>query len=285
MAGIPPLDTATSIATLGNQCVELAKYLPKTNSQIGAECTDLIFKELSKDESIPYMDRLFIANNVKQIIKHSKNQRNIMEIANQYLSKKQNDIKTKINIDWFDLFLEECKTISNEQIQQIWGKVLSEECLNPNSIRKTFLFMLKTLDKDVAEAFQKLNNCSIQLIDGGNGEVINNELYILQNDCQSILSVEDILLLEENRLIALCDFNNYAHNFNSENVFIKYFDRKLKLTLPKDDTEKDYILCHGEVSYTRNGETLCNIIQRNKNDDFWIYLCNHLKDYKYEIIS
>lgn len=288
MAGISPLDTATEIAELGTKCVGLAKFLPKTYGQIGTEYTDLILKEFIKDASIPYMDRLCIANNIKQIIKYSKNQKNIMEIADKYLSGEcKKDSYTQIDPDWFDLFLEECKIISNEQIQEIWGKVLSEECLNPNSVRKNFLFMLKTLDKDVAKAFQKLNDCTIQVADNKNNIEISNELFVLPNDFQKMLSVKDILLLQENGLISLCDFGEYAHSFNYDVIYINYFDRKLKLTLSVNKEDKKYHFCHGKVVYTSNGKTLSNIIQRNKNDNFWTYLCNHLRDaqYDYEIIS
>lgn len=246
MAGIPSLDTATTIAELGNKCAGLTQFLPKTYNQIGIECTELIFKDISKDESIPYEDRITMVNGIKQIIKHSKNQRNIIEIANKYLSGCKNNSDTKIAPDWFDLFLEECKTISDGKIQEIWSNVLIEECLNPNSVRKSFLFMIKTLDKNVAEAFQKLNNCSIQFVDDKNNEIINNELYVLPNDFQDILSVEDIELLEESGLISLCDFGNFSHHFDSENICINYFDRKLRLTLNASDKEGDYYLCHGK---------------------------------------
>ncbi len=287
MTGIPPLKAATEIAELGNKCAGLTQFLPKSYNQIGVECIDLIFKELSKDGSIPIADRVGIVCRIKQIIKYSKNQRNIIEIADKYLSECKKDSNNKIDSDWFDLFLEECQTISNEKIQEIWSNVLIEECLNPNSVRKSFLFALKTLDKDVAESFQSLNDCSIQFVDDKDNEIINKELYIIPNDFQKILSVENIMLLEESGLITLCDFGNYSYHFNTENIFIKYFDRKIKLTLPINDASNDYVFCHGKVSYTKNGKTLCNIIQNTKNDNFWIYLCDHLRDseYNYEIIS
>lgn len=275
MTGVPHLDTATRIATLGNKCAELTKYLPKTSSQIGAECTDLIFKELSKDESIPYMDRLYIVNNVKQIIKHSKNQRNIMEIADKYLSCAQNSSNNKIKSDWFDLFLEECKTISNEEIQEIWGKLLAEECINQNT-RKDFLFLLKTMEQSTAEAFQKLNNYTCQII--GNNEIINNILCLYPNNLpDNSLSFDDLEELKDSKLINIKEMYSCGFQFSDcDYVIIKYFNHRFKIKL------KDNKIFLGKVEYTSNGKTLSNIIERKEQKEYIDYLKSYVFN-NYEI--
>ncbi len=129
------LATAQSVATLGKECASLTSYLPKSYKAIGRECTEAIFKQLSQDNTIPYEDRIFITSHIRQIIKHSQNQRNIMEIANKYLSTPKQDEPKPLDDDWFDMFLEECKTISNIEVQEIWGKFLQKNVKERISLR------------------------------------------------------------------------------------------------------------------------------------------------------
>ncbi len=273
------LTKAHSIATLGQECVTLANYLPKRHEVIGRECTEIIFKQLSQDETIPYDDRLFIAANIKQIIKHSQNQKSILEIADKYLSTTKISNTQSIDEDWFDLFLEECKTISNKDIQEFWGKILAEECQNPSSIKKKFLLTLKTLDKSTAEAFQKLNNLTAQIItpDG----VIDNVTYLYINEIPTeLLSLDDLLKMEECELIRISDFGYNSYSFKKYDcnyVYLKYFNTKIKVYLDDYNGHKhDRKLFVGNVSYTTNGEVLSKVIDSIEQKLYIDYLIKDL---------
>lgn len=79
------------------------------------------------------------------------------------------DGEKKFSIDWFVRFFEEAGSISDEDIQELWAKVLAGEIENPGSFSLRTLDVLRSLSKYEAEIFQRLASYSIN-----NG----NECYI-----------------------------------------------------------------------------------------------------------
>lgn len=279
------LATAHSVATLGNECATLVSYLPKSYKAIERECIESIFNQISQDESIPYVDRLHIVTQIPQLIKHSKNQKTIMEIANKYLSIENDETITHqpIDEDWFDYFLEESKIISTSNAQEIWGKILAEECKNPNSIRKSLIFTLKTLDKSTANSFQKLNNLSFELITS-NG-IIESALCIFPKELPLMnLTYEELLDLKSTGLIDINEF--YSHGYKlpkHETSYIRYFDEKITIDL-LDDEYNDLLL--GYVFFTENGNILSKIIEKEKQPELINYVMNKISShYKVQTIQ
>ena len=69
----------------------------------------------------------------------------------------------KISFDWFMRFFEEARNISDEQVQDLWAKVLAGEIKSPGSFSLRFIETLKTLSKDEAEILQEISSYTVAL--------------------------------------------------------------------------------------------------------------------------
>lgn len=269
MDGLP---TAHDIAKLGQECAKLTTYLPKSYKAISRELVQTVFEKVIEDSSIPYADRIALASNIDRIVKHYKNQQDILEKANKYLTKENPNLEQTINEDWFDLFLEECKTTSDEQMQEIWSKLLAEECENPNSIRKDLLFSIKIMDPTVAKCFEKINNMIFTMMVFTDDALIDSDelIYIDMGQIKPFLSVPELAELEDKGLISNSS-DRYTLHFNPpiDKIIIAYQGLQLTFT----STEKMYKLFCGTSILTHNGMRLSKIIQKNTlaNKDYYIH--------------
>jgi len=266
------LSNASSIAKLGQECATLTSYLPKPYPTIGKECAEMIFKELSQDKTIPYDDRIYIATHIKDIVKHSQNQKNVMSISEKYLSSPLSGHQKPIDEDWFDLFLEECKTVSNEELQEIWGRILAEECMNPNSIRKSLLPILKIMDSNSAKAFEKINNFTIKLECGNT--TYDNIICLFIRSLPDEIDLDDIDELESLGLISRSSlfrcFSFEEEEKNEEYSIIYYHDTRIKTKLI------NHSINIGNIAFTPNGTALSRIINSCKSNEFIDYILSNI---------
>ena len=61
-----------------------------------------------------------------------------------------------VNEDWTSRFFEECQDISDEQMQQIWARILAGEVARPGSFAPRTLSVARDLTKDDANLFAKV---------------------------------------------------------------------------------------------------------------------------------
>lgn len=73
--------------------------------------------------------------------------------------------KENIGIDWFVRFFEDAGKISDEDMQDLWAKVLAGEIKQPGSFSLRTLDTLKNLSKDEAEILQFVTSCAVQIGD------------------------------------------------------------------------------------------------------------------------
>ncbi len=91
------------------------------------------------------------------IAEETRKQDNIEKIA----GKAVHDIKDsaepeKIESDWLTDFFDKCKTISDDEMQSLWAKVLAGEANNPGSFSKRAVNLLATIEKYEAQLFTSL---------------------------------------------------------------------------------------------------------------------------------
>ena len=68
----------------------------------------------------------------------------------------------KVNEDWITRFFNTIEDINNEQLQQLWAKILAGEIKQPNSYSLRTLELIKNLTIKEEELFSKIGNLSIQ---------------------------------------------------------------------------------------------------------------------------
>ena len=119
--------------------------------------------------------------NAKETLKRLKNQGKIVEIAVEN-AKQGTDFSSEsgVNGDWLDRFMDAAKFVTDEQIQLIWGKVLSNEFEKPGATPSSLIRILSEITLESAVAFKKI--CSMNLIMaliGDDGSVKNARTDII----------------------------------------------------------------------------------------------------------
>ena len=133
--------------------------------------------------------------------KEQKRQKNIEEItqkAANNLESESNVSNEPVDEDWTTRFFDYAEDISNEEMQDLWGRILAGEIKQPNSYSLRTLDILRNLSKEEAQVFMKFANLEIQ--SSGVSFVLNFDKEKLLEDKYQF-KFADRLLLEELGLI------------------------------------------------------------------------------------
>jgi hypothetical protein len=79
-----------------------------------------------------------------------------------------------VNQDWTSRFFKECEDISDEQMQQIWARILAGEVARPGSFAPRTLSVTRDLTKQDADLFTRLCQFGWDIPDAGFVPVIHN---------------------------------------------------------------------------------------------------------------
>jgi hypothetical protein len=129
-----------------------------------------------------------------------KKEGNINNTLNFTLKELESDTEVsdeKVDEDWINRFFNTIENISNEQLQQLWAKILAGEIKQPNSYSLRTLDLLKNLSFKEAELFSKIGQLAINH---------NKKIYFIIADDSMLLdkfniSFNDILQLKNLALI------------------------------------------------------------------------------------
>lgn len=140
----------------------------------------------------------------RQYFQEFKKQGNINNTINFTMHELENETEVsdeKVDEDWITRFFNTVENISNEQLQQLWAKILSGEIKQPNTYSLRTLEILKNLSFKEAELFSKI---------GAFAFIKNNDAMILADDkllsekfninFSDLLSLQDLDLLHPNIL-------------------------------------------------------------------------------------
>ena len=196
-----------------------------------------------------------------------KMQSNMESIAAKAIPHLSDDAEPdKIDDDWIANFFDKSRIVSDEQMQELWAKLLAGEGSNPHSFSRKTVNILADLDKGDAELFASL--CGVSWMIGGTitplvydeGSSIYRQLGI---DFHSVSQLEALGLV---RFQVVGNFN--ATNL-PQNVPVSYGGRRVSLTLPRRDGNK---LDVGKVLLTNSGGELLRITGTEVAEGFYEYV-------------
>lgn len=150
-------------------------------------------KEIEFETYERLQDRLF-----NKELKRQNNIDNVAEIAAAELEKETSVSDEPVSEDWTTRFFNIAEDISDNEMQDIWGRILAGEVKKPKSYSLRTLEFLKNLSKDEALAFVKVANLS--LLGAGKYCVFNpdNGKFLEEN---FDIKFSDLLQLKELGLI------------------------------------------------------------------------------------
>lgn len=248
------------------------KLIEKLSNGIGWCCTHETPKRIAEksyintiqeDPNIPPLEKAALIANSKKIIKEFSNQRDVIALAMEKLTEQSRP--DEVDDDWIASLMDQVRLVNSDELKQIWGHILAEECNKPGKVPKILLRILSDMDRKLAQDFSRLCAYTIQISD-----VIEHPQPIVFIDetrpfiSNTGLSFDDISNLDSLGLIKFDIAGGYNYTFRTNNPSILYFNQRYFLP----DIGKQYCIKTGSVILTRAGEALFPVIAPTEVPDF-----------------
>jgi hypothetical protein len=164
-----------------------------------------------------------------------------------------------VSEDWTTRFFEESQDISDEQMQQIWAKILAREVARPGSFSPRTLSVVRDLTREDANLFTAL--CRFVWAIPGIGPVPVIHKVDAPWVIASGVHLGAILHLET---LGLINFNPSGYNLDRpvKDIVLSYFDKDVRLASP--DAERPFAM--GKVLFSSAGIELIEVAAAEKNE-------------------
>ena len=208
----------------------------------------------------------------------AQRQKNMEDITAKALPHVNENAKPdSIEDDWIANFFDKSRIVSDNEMQDLWSRVLVGEANSPGTYSKRTVNFLSDLDKTDAELFTKLCGFGWQIRDimplffmplvfDVQAEIYNR----CGIDFDTLSHLDDIGLVQFNILAG------FARAELPKSIVLLYDGRPLHLNLPND---ADNELQIGTVLLTRIGQELAPICGSKPVEGFWEYVRDKWKIY------
>jgi len=237
------------------------------------------------EEKIPIEHRT--ANRLE--FQENKRQTNIESITQKtvgYIENEKEVSEEEVSEDWTTRFFNHAQDVSDDEMQELWARILAGEVIRPGSFSLRTLELIRNLSKKEAEVFTKIANLTITsfnrpcIFKGSNGE----EDFLTKYGC----SFEDRLLLVELGLLQPdTQISRNLPNNDTDKPLNIYYDSGnilIKQTIKPKSPKSNFAI----FRYSKIGEELLNIILPQSNMDylkeFGDYLTNGNSEMEYAFI-
>lgn len=125
---------------------------------------EVYLKDIEQSNLSPE-SKAFMMLNAKTTFRKLKNQGKIAEIAVEN-AKEGTDFSERSGIDeeWFDRFMDAAGSVSSEEMQLIWGKILASEFEKPGITPCSIIRILSEITLECAKAFSKISSMKVLLV-------------------------------------------------------------------------------------------------------------------------
>jgi len=195
---------------------------------------------------------------------------NITQIAGTQLSQEEEVSDEKIENDWTTRFFNIAQDISDEEMQNLWGRILAGEIKKPKSFSVRTLELLKNLSKEEAEIFTKFSK--LRICAGNTGMVFNQDDGKFLEDEFGIKFIDRLLLTElglissENNL----EFSFHATDTDKKTSLIEFGNKGIFIERP-ENTPKQAI---SVLVFTKVGSELSKLIDQEPNINYIRKICS-----------
>ncbi len=142
---------------------------------------------------------IFERLNCRLVAKEMKRQNNIddvVEIAATQLEQSKQVSEEIVDEDWTTRFFDIVQDVSNDDMKNLWGRILAGEVEQPNSYSKRTLELLRNLSKDEADLFVKVSQFVLKYNDYFIFNGKNNKLTQFNITYSDIAKLTEIGLLQ-----------------------------------------------------------------------------------------
>ena len=237
------------------------------------KAVDMYVKEIEESD-LPPETKAFTILNTKKTFKKLKNQGKIAEIAVEN-AKEGTDFSEKSRVDeeWFDRFMDAAGSVSSEDMQLIWGKILAKEFEEPGTTPKSMIRILSEISPECARAFSKIASMKVLFVQmNKNQRIVNpNWIHVIPyNKNKNYMNQLGLNLpmINELETLGLIKFNDISeYNMTTESETEKIFAYLNGKTLLLKDYNKSEISI-GDIVFTIAGNALDRITPSDNNEGY-----------------
>jgi hypothetical protein len=228
---------------------------------------------LFKDQTKTVLTDLYRRAMHRFIEEEAQRQQNMEQITLKALQQLDEEADpNSMEKDWLINFFERSRLISDEEMQALLARVLSEEANSPGTFSKRTVNYLCDLDKVDAENFQAL--CSFGWFVGEfTPLVFDVKAEVYRNHG---VTYDTLSRLERIGLIRFRNYSGYMLADLPKTVIVAYCSQPLVLTLEKEKKNRLYL---GNVRLTPIGNEIATICYARRVDGFEDYVKEIWKKY------
>ncbi len=187
------------------------------------------------------------------LAEESKKQGNIETITSKALPQLEDKARpSDVDDDWIANFFDKCRIVSDDEMQQIWAKVLAGEANSPGTYSKRTVNFLGSLDKQDAILFTKLCGFGWQI---GDVAILiydtNDAIYTAAG-----INFADLSHLDDIGLISFEYLTGFKRKGFSKRASFFYYGEPVNIEFQKDVGNE---LDTGKVLLTKIGRQLAPI--------------------------
>ena len=205
----------------------------------------------------------------------ARKQQNIEDITRKALPDlNEKATPEKLDDDWIANFFDRCRLVSDEDMQQLWSRVLAGEANTPGTYSKRTVRFLSGLDKSEAELFTTV--CGFGCVIGNVVPLIydvQGEIYNRQGINFGVLSH-----LETIGLIQFGEIAGFRRLRLPKKFSVWYYGETVVLEIP---AETDNSIDIGKVLLTKVGQELAPICGSKPVEGFLEYVQNKWRSLGY----
>jgi len=273
-------DKSISLVNLGQLSKPADTLIKKVSSAIGGIFEPWQIKRVAKAHAeadlikakaeieITDLHKRAMHRFVEEEAQRQENMERITEKAIPQLN--QESDPSKMDDDWVTNFYDKSRIVSDQEMQEIWAKVLAGEANAPGTYSRRTVNFLGDLDKRDAELFQNL--CSFGWIVGNFTPLVFDVHADIYN--QKGISFNSLNHLDSIGLIHFNDLSGFKRTRLPKSFPVFYCGKPIMLQMPK---ENDNELPIGKLLLTQIGRELVPVCNSPSVDGFVDYVKEHWK--------
>jgi hypothetical protein len=210
------------------------------------------------------------------LAEETKKQVNMESITGKALGQLEEGAEPQnMDDDWISHFFDSSRHVSNEEMQDIWAKLLAGEANKPGSVSRRTVSLLATISPGDAEMFTKF--CTFCGYFGGQ---ITPFIFELQGEESLIyakhgINFDSLMHLDSSGLVRFDGIGGFSRGPFGSNTIVLYYGQPTRLNFSKDEGND---LPLGHVLLTEPGIELANISGAKRDPDFLAYLHERWRD-------
>lgn len=195
--------------------------------------------------------------------KRQKNVESITQKAAQNLESENIVSEEPVDEDWTSRFFSYAEDISNDEMQELWGRILAGEVKQPNSYSLRTLDIIRNLSKSEAEVFMKF--AALAIIGNGVSFILNFKSEKLMEDTYKI-TFGDRLLLEELGFLTANDLQYKLLKTENQKAQIVFTIGNTIVVHEKQANKSEQQI--QVLVFTKIGQELLKLVQRSPSLDY-----------------